>query len=1115
MSKLPSQTLVVLRRVLWGLLWGLFWLGGTSAQAQALLSLGRFSASTLADHALHTVYDDGARIWLLASTRVEPATFYRNPDGGKAYLRDLHLVRIGANAEVTRLTLGQVANGDAYPGVGALLVDGATVYAFQNSVQYSSQGAFGLEGFVYTVQGDTMVLDSAERLFSNANWGWHPVLYAGPLLSHFSYAGYRRHFDTLDLGDASPATLMAEYDTSVAAQARGLVLAHEAQQLQQYAPTILARIAARLAGPPPAPEAVVLPALPALSLPVPPRPALGAVPTLRLAASGAHALAVDNTGVLMAWGDDSGGQLGLSRLVKSLVPTTVDGSYSQIEAGQDHTLALRPDGTLWAWGANESGQLGDGTGIHRASPVQIQGHWVAIAAGGRHSLALQADGSLWAWGRNTQGQLGDGTQIRRFVPTRVGAGFVSLAAGDAHSLARTADGGVWAWGANERGQLGDGSGRMQLRPVPVAQGVQRVVARENSSYAILNDSSLWSWGGNSAGQLGDGSQSDRALAVRVGAGYSAVAAGWGHALALKTDGSLWSWGRNFGGQLGDGSITGHLTPQPIGTGYTAIAAGGAHSLGLQADGSVWAWGYNVNGVLGLGHTAHCTQPCRVGVRAVMLAAGFSHSLALQAQGALQVWGNNASDQLGVGQAGSGVYQSAPRALGRAYLSAATGARHSLALQPDGSVWSWGENDEGQLGNAQAGYQLYQNTPGRVVGDTVHMAAGGAHSLALQADGSLWGWGYGFYGQLGQGTWERQTTPTRLGSDYVAAAAGAAHTLALQADGSLWAWGNHHFGQLGVAQESVRDERAWPVWVGSGFVAVAAGAWHSLALKTDGSLWAWGQNHWGQLGNGYAAYGAAVAEPVRIGGGFTAIAAGAQHSLALRSDGSLWAWGDNRRGQLGLGHTHPRRVPALVGSGFVAITAGGQQSLGMRADGTVWAWGANHAGQLGDGTFSDRNAPTLALNPQHRGFLDLDPGTPNSLPPGAAPPFLAKASRAGDLTALSLSVDVYGPLSANAAARATAAGRYNIYVAALAGAAGALGWFQLDDARNWSTLSWPMSSYMSGVALTSSLDTATVDIFSGLDVSALGGSRIYVGFGTDAQEMLSAGRYREVMTIPVP
>jgi hypothetical protein len=250
------------------------------------------------------------------------------------------------------------------------------------------------------------------------------------------------------------------------------------------------------------------------------------------------------------------------------------------------------------------------------------------------------------------------------------------------------------------------------------------------------------------------------------------------------------------------------------------------------------------------------------------------------------------------------------------------------------------------------------TPGTVTMETDWVAAstGDLHSMALKSDGTLWGWGRNVNGQLGNGDTSDVQTPqqTVAGSDWVAIDCGGYHTLALKADGSLWAWGLGAAGQLG---DGTTSQKTTPTRVGGAndWVAIAAGQYHSLGLKADGSLYAWGYNGSGQIGNGTLTN---QITPVKIGSAtdWVGIAAGDSHSLGLRADARLYAWGKNLDGQLGDGTTNQRLEPVLADDNlrWISIAAGGSHSAGTTSDGTVWTWGSNGDGQLGDGSTSSRS-----------------------------------------------------------------------------------------------------------------------------------------------------------------
>ena len=253
-------------------------------------------------------------------------------------------------------------------------------------------------------------------------------------------------------------------------------------------------------------------------------------------------------------------------------------------------------------------------------------------------------------------------------------------------------------------------------------------------------------------------------------------------------------------------------------------------------------------------------------------------------------------------------------------------------------------------------------------DWATVAAGSwGHSLALKTDGSLWAWGLNHFGELGDGTTHDRSAPTRIGAgqDWMAIAAGSYHSLGLKTDGSLWAWGENEAGQLG---DGTTEDRLFPIRVGStdDWVAMAAGYHHSLGLRSDGSLWAWGDNEHGQVGDGTRSL---RSNPTRIGSAndWVAVAAGSGYSLALQSDGSLWAWGNNEHGQLGDYTTTDRLRPTLIERHLAkkdrwSAVSGSFPTLALKPDGSLWAWGFNAFGGLGDGTTVDRHSPFASARP---------------------------------------------------------------------------------------------------------------------------------------------------------
>ncbi|MCL1874782.1 MAG: InlB B-repeat-containing protein [Synergistaceae bacterium] len=331
---------------------------------------------------------------------------------------------------------------------------------------------------------------------------------------------------------------------------------------------------------------------------------------------------------------------------------------------------------------------------------------------------------------------------------------------------------------------------------------------------------------------------------------------------------------------------------------------------------------------------------------------------------LWAWGNNYYGQLGDGSR-----------INRSYLvqvgtdnnwdAVVAGANHTIGKKTDGSLLTWGYNSSGQIGNGTSSTTDFVLNP-TLVGLTTDwktIAAGYHYTMATKTDGNLWVWGNNQYGQLGIDTdGKSQTIPFNVGTGYNLASidAGFGHTIEIKIDGNLWAWGRNDYGQLGNGLTTnsytpVQEETSAKNWA-----AVAAGYDHTAAIKTDGSLWTWGSNENGKLGYDLTTQ---CNSPDQMGmdKNWAAVTVGQYHTIAIKTDGSLWAWGGNSKGQLCDGTTTNNSSPKRVGTAnnWVAVFSGGEYSMAKKTDGSLWAWGMNSNGQLGDGTLGNINvAPVL-------------------------------------------------------------------------------------------------------------------------------------------------------------
>jgi alpha-tubulin suppressor-like RCC1 family protein len=341
-----------------------------------------------------------------------------------------------------------------------------------------------------------------------------------------------------------------------------------------------------------------------------------------------------------------------------------------------------------------------------------------------------------------------------------------------------------------------------------------------------------------------------------------VAAGFDHSVFLKSDGSVWTMGYDYYGALGDGN---YLTSSPYGTnqpeevvtnGVTAIAAGD-ETLFLKSDSSLWGMGYDGYGELGTNVSLKTNRPVQIATNVIAIAAGWGdETLFLKSDGSLWGMGNDQNGQLGDGHyiTTSPYGTNQPEEIvSNGVTAISAGFDHSLFLKSDGSLWGMGSDGYGQLGDGNPGNLTETNRPEEILTNGVTaIAAGEFFSLFLKSDGSLWGMGYNFSGQLGDASNNNTNRPVEIVTNGVTAiAAGYEHSLFMKSDGSLWGMGFNRYGALGdgIFNTNTPFGTNQPQQIISGGVtAMSAGGFHSLFVKNDDSLWGMGQDEYGQLGD---------------------------------------------------------------------------------------------------------------------------------------------------------------------------------------------------------------------------------------------------------------------------
>ena len=334
---------------------------------------------------------------------------------------------------------------------------------------------------------------------------------------------------------------------------------------------------------------------------------------------------------------------------------------------------------------------------------------------------------------------------------------------------------------------------------------------------------------------------------------------------------------------------------------------------------------------------------------------------------LNNWGDNGVWQLGTGDT---TCRSSPGSIISSaatfnWISIAGRADSQAAVKTDGTIWSWGGNARGQLG---VGDSSNRSSPTTVSGSQnwCMVSMGICHGAGVKNDGTLWTWGYNIRGQLGDNSTTSRTSPGSIagtlcgGTNWCfVSATNLAGTIGIKTDGTLWTWGYNGQGQLGDGTTTSRTSPVTTSGGGTNWLSASGGSQFSAAIKRDGTLWTWGANSAGQLGDGTTT---SRSSPGTLAGGGTnwcAISAGCAHVAAIKTDGTLWTWGNNAAGKLGTGNTTSRSSPGTVAGGgttWCAVSAGYGHTAAIKTDGTLWTWGCNMCGALGDGTTTDRSSP---------------------------------------------------------------------------------------------------------------------------------------------------------------
>ena len=340
--------------------------------------------------------------------------------------------------------------------------------------------------------------------------------------------------------------------------------------------------------------------------------------------------------------------------------------------------------------------------------------------------------------------------------------------------------------------------------------------------------------------------------------------------------------------------------------------------------------------------------------------------------ALWTWGNNADGQLGVNNITNRSTPVTTLLGGTNWKSIACGGYHTVAIKTDGTLWLWGNNVFGLLGTN--GGQSRRTPVTTLLGGTnwKSVACGFLHTAAIKTDGTLWIWGAGDHGRLGVNNITNRLTPVTTllgGTNWKSVSCGGQHTVAIKTDGTLWSWGQNSSGQLGINNAINKSTPVTTLLGGTNWKSVDCGDFHTAAIKTDGTLWTWGNVSGGRLGINDTANDRFTPVTTFAGGtNWKSVAGGDFHTAAIKTDGTLWTWGGGGFGQLGVNNITLRNTPVttlLGGTNWKSVDCGSDHTAAIKTDGTLWTWGRNTGpiggiGQLGVNDITSRSTPVTTL-----------------------------------------------------------------------------------------------------------------------------------------------------------
>lgn len=692
-----------------------------------------------------------------------------------------------------------------------------------------------------------------------------------------------------------------------------------------------------------------------------------------------------NNGTFWQWGYNGHGQLGNGTTSNTNSPVQMLGTgwTNKISKGYQSCAAIKNDDTLWSWGFNSShGQLGINNTQPQSSPIQIgsSANWSKVTCGGHHTLALNSSNQLYAWGHNPYGQVGNILTVDISSPIQIPGVWTDIAAGMQFSIGVKSGGTLWSWGHNQVGNLGQNNTTNYSSPMQIgalttwtnvwASGRYFFARKSDGSVSAAGDNRGRSFGLTNFTISGQETNPDKSLEedVQYSSPIQIISTGgntWNkvnlspwRSYIIDSSNNLRGMGMNEQANLGFFGSKG--SPVQVPGLWNWVNTSTNSTYGIKKDRSLWFWGHSNHGQSGNRNNTNPTpagSPAQIGSDTdwEMVAGNYHSAYAKKTNGSLWSWGHNGHGALGLN---NGTNYSSPMQIPGNWKTVNTtygtqGVHCVFGIKSDGTAWSWGHNPYGQI---RSDWARKYSSPIQIYGNISWTSVSSndvGNIYAIKSDNTLWALGNNAHGQLGNlNTNSQFSSPIQVGGAgnnvWQQVQAGGHHCLAKKTDGGLWGWGHNNYGQIG--NNTISSTINSPVQVTGG----AAGScrnfhtnrYHSSSVRNDSYLYTWGYNGHGQIGNNTTIN---YSDPIQIGSNqWRQSSCGNFHTSCVRNDGTLWTWGYNINGQLGTNSTVSYSSPIQIGTltNWSTTHCGMDQTFAIKTDGSLWAWGANNSGQLG-------------------------------------------------------------------------------------------------------------------------------------------------------------------------